>query len=161
MANRDLDRINRELREWEQALKGLAQRFQRAMQSVNIHWRAVDILGAIPGSPKHPIQFTTDRQRKAFFASGGFGRGIPTQRTGKIAGDWQVQFIPTQDGEIMVLSNPHDEAKFIHGPQPFAQGFHIDTGWKQVEDVEEIFFAQAEGVATQVFFNEVDPFEGL
>ena len=32
--------------------------------------------------PTYPIQWDSERQRRAFFATDGFGRGIPTERTG-------------------------------------------------------------------------------
>jgi hypothetical protein len=43
------------------------------------------VLGKIPGPVKYPIRWTSERQRRAFFATNGFGRGIPTKRTGDVA----------------------------------------------------------------------------
>jgi len=43
------------------------------------------LLGKIPGPVKYPIRWTSERQRRAFFATRGFGRGIPTKRTGDVA----------------------------------------------------------------------------
>lgn len=160
MAN-DIKRFTAELRRVESNLDSLAAHFQRVMIGIPLPSRALAILRSIPGRPHYPIQFTSDRQRKAFFASDGFGRGIPTRRTGGIAAGWDINFIPTQDGGLFVLNNPSEAAKFVQGPQPFAQGFHIDTGWKQVEHVEEVFFNDMENAATQVFFNDLDPFEGV
>ena len=36
-----------------------------------------------PGKPiSYPVQWDSEKQRRAFFATNGFGRGIPTKRTG-------------------------------------------------------------------------------
>jgi hypothetical protein len=40
--------------------------------------------------PKYPIKWDSERQRRAFFATGGFGRGIPTKRTGEYIGGFRV-----------------------------------------------------------------------
>lgn len=39
----------------------------------------------------YPIQWDSQKQRKAFFATNGFGKGIPYQRTFGSASAWQVQ----------------------------------------------------------------------
>jgi len=59
--------------------------------------------------PTHPIQWDSVKQRKAFFASDGFGRGIPTKRTGEYTKGWQV--IKTEDGYD--VGNPLTHSKYI------------------------------------------------
>jgi len=66
--------------------------------------------------------------------------------------------VPTTDGGILALTNPVDHMKYVQGED--AQGFHKDTGWVQVGDVEQDFFNEAEGAAVMEFF-EVDPLEGV
>lgn len=58
------------------------------------------VVGAIrqemtsPGSEvQYPIAWDTPKQRAAFFASDGFGKGIPTGRTGDYQGAWVVDSI--------------------------------------------------------------------
>jgi len=47
-----------------------------------------------PGKkPTYPIKWDSDKQRRAFFATGGFGRGIPTRRTGQYAAGWEIEKI--------------------------------------------------------------------
>ena len=44
-----------------------------------------------PGqSPRYPIKWDSEKQRRAFFASDGFGRGIPTSRTGAYPAGWNI-----------------------------------------------------------------------
>lgn len=65
-----------------------------------------------PGSkPTYPIQWDSDRQRKAYFASNGFGGGIPTRRGREYIKGWQV--IRTEAGYD--VGNPLTHAKYIGG----------------------------------------------
>lgn len=44
-----------------------------------------------PGpKPTYPINWDSERQRRAFFASNGFGRGIPYKRTGEYVDNWKL-----------------------------------------------------------------------
>lgn len=156
-----MSEVSKALKQTERNLSKIAEAFQKAMRGNVFAGRALRMLQQIPGPPKYPIRWSSERQRKAFFATDGFGRGIPTRRTGNIAAGWEVSSIPDGDGVSIILSNPADETKFVHGPQPFGQGFHIDTGWTQLESVEEMFFAEAEAEAVQIFYNEIDPLGGV
>jgi len=51
----------------------------------------------------YPVQWDSAKQRRAFFATNGFGKGIPYQRTFGSASAWQVQ---TFAGGVS-LSAPH------------------------------------------------------
>lgn len=51
----------------------------------------------------YPVQWDSQKQRRAFFATNGFGKGIPYQRTFGSASTWQVQ---TFSGGVS-LSAPH------------------------------------------------------
>jgi hypothetical protein len=68
-----------------------------------------------PGAkPTYPIRWDTAKQRRAFFASDGFGAGIPTKRgkgSGAIQRNWKV--ISTEYGGD--LENPMSHARFVYG----------------------------------------------
>jgi len=65
-----------------------------------------------PGKPiSYPVQWDSTKQRKAFFATDGFGRGIPTKRSGQAVGAWKA--IRIQDGAE--VSNPLSHIMFISG----------------------------------------------
>src|SRR5689334_9970305 len=59
-----------------------------------------------PGAVAYPIQWTSDRQRKAYFATNGFGRGVPYSRTHDLVNAWKllVVYQPNRLTEI-ALSN--------------------------------------------------------
>ena len=61
--------------------------------------------------PTYPIKWDSDKQRKAFFASDGFGRGIPSVRTFKYEDAWKVT--PSQNG--YVLENASGYAQYLSG----------------------------------------------
>lgn len=65
-----------------------------------------------PGAkPSGPIQWDSPKQRQAFFASEGFGAGIPTKRNSEYIRGWQV--IRSENGYD--VGNPLAHAKFIGG----------------------------------------------
>lgn len=155
------DQIGPALIQIERSFKEAPRRFSNAMAGCKGRYanKALDQIKRIPGPPVHPIRWTSDRQRAAFFASKGFGRGIPTRRTNTIIEAWDVRFLPTRDGGILLMSNPYEEAQYLFGPN--TQGFHLDTGYVQLDDVTKDFFAEAEGGAVEVFYAECDPLEVL
>lgn len=66
----------------------------------------------VPGTkPVYPINWDTKRQRIAFFASNGFGGGIPTKRNNDYVRAWEV--IPTERGYD--VGNPLSHARYIGG----------------------------------------------
>jgi len=85
-----------------------------------------------------PIQWTSERQRRAYFATDGFGAGIPYRRTGKLRKAWIVEI----RGNAIVVENPSEVSKFVYGSLAqnrsqalrFQQRFHVNTGWQPATD---------------------------
>lgn len=94
----------------------------------------------VPGPPVYPIRWKSQRQRKAFFASRGFGRGIPTRRNYELLRGWHVELEKTPDGGMVSLENPVPYMVFVQGAA--AQPFHLDTGWVQKADVIDDFYKE-------------------
>lgn len=68
------------------------------------------------GAMRYPVDWQSERQRRAYWASDGFGGGIPTRRTGKHQAAWK--FIYHSDGNgsgHWELSNDIPESRFIYG----------------------------------------------
>jgi hypothetical protein len=91
------------------------------------------------GTPKRKIKWTTRLQQQAYFASNGFGGGIPTKRTGKLAAAWKITGKLVGKSWVVLVSNPAKAARFVYGSLAisnvaraarFQQGFHATTGWK-------------------------------
>lgn len=70
-----------------------------------------------PGTPApQDIEWDSDRQRKAFFASDGFGGGVPYNRTGHYQNSWTVERQPL--------------GAFLHAPSPAAAIGGFPGGWQ-------------------------------
>lgn len=86
-------------------------------------------------APIYPIQWDSDTQRKAFFATDGFGGGIPHVRTLQTESAWQA--IPMDDGTE--IQNPLSHSVFVYGTyeNPDLQSdIHVDNqkAYKTVVD---------------------------
>lgn len=68
---------------------------------------------SMPGDPiTYPVQWDTDKQRRAFFASKGFGAGIPYHRTGEHANGWIATSM--QRGWMLDHTDP-GTARYLYG----------------------------------------------
>jgi hypothetical protein len=102
-------------------------------------------LTEIPGPSSQPVKWTSDKQRKAYFASNGFGGGIPTVRTGTIAQAWDVEYIVDPGAFRVLIINRNPKSKFLYGGASlrsnprFQQQQHKNTGWVTVAPVIAYF----------------------
>lgn len=88
--------------------------------------------------PSYPINWDSERQRKAFFASDGFGRGIPARRTGLYAHAWQIERL---DNGYRLTNAAESYAKYVGGDAFGTSQSGIHRGrWPLFRDVvdEEI-----------------------
>lgn len=154
------DGVTPYLKQVERRLRQLPDRFANAMkgQEGRAANRALTALTTEPGPPVYPLRWQSDRQRRAFFASGGFGRGIPTGRSGDLLAAWSVTLARLERDTVeLSLSNPAPAVEFVQGK--WAQQFHLDTGWVQIDDVVDDFYEDAEDVTVYVFYDLADPLE--
>lgn len=63
--------------------------------------------------PTYPINWDSEKQRRAYFATEGFGRGIPTQRSGRYQKSWRVIRV----GADYAIDNPDPAAVYIGGDE--------------------------------------------
>lgn len=96
-------------------------------------------LSDYPPAAKHPIQWTSVKQRKAYFATDGFGAGIPYKRTNGLANAWVIESRTKDRTSIIVIENTAPQAKFVIGTlsnskTSFQQQFHKNTGWNPVSE---------------------------
>ena len=69
-----------------------------------------------PGSPiKYPVQWDSEKQRRAYFATKGFGAGIPYQRTGAYEAGWTVAKTGYKLNRAFTLRNAKKAAPFVGG----------------------------------------------
>ena len=150
----------RQLRTLRRNIQQLEQKLNNAIlgQKGRLANRALSKLTREPGPPIYPLRWASEKQRRAFFASKGFGRGIPAKRTGTLLDNWDVLYTWSSEGGVISLSNPVDYMRYVQGGQ--AQPFHLDTGYVQVADVVDDFYAETEDIVIETFF-ALDPLEGV
>jgi hypothetical protein len=153
------DALQKTLRQIERNLDRAASRLTLILRGRQgrIGLTAIRLLGRVPGSPVYPIRWKSERQRKAFFASKGFGRGVPTRRRNVIIRAWEVKLGTRPGGGSVTLYNPQDAWVFLQGDQ--AQPFHLDTGYVQVEDVIDQFRKEAADTVVDAWVLAADPFQ--
>lgn len=113
---------------------------------------------AVPGPVVYPIEWTPSRhsedqakapntsfgyysrQKAAYYQTNGFGRGIPTKRTGEHAENWRLVIRVQGQGRFdFVLENTLAETKYIVGSfnrrtgLQVQQRFHKNTGWPAIQ----------------------------
>lgn len=79
----------------------------------------------------NPYQWQSDKQRRAFFATDGFGRGIPTKRTFELRNGWDWK--PLNNGYQAKIFNTADYAQFVQGDDQ--QRGHRADKWRQVDKI--------------------------
>lgn len=89
-----------------------------------------DLVATYPGPVKYPFEFGTAKSRRAFFATQGFGRGIPTVRTGTLFRAWQVRYRFSEQLGALIIGNTTDYARYVYGFKGQRQiPGHARTGW--------------------------------
>lgn len=88
-----------------------------------------------PGRKQHgegnPYQWQSEKQRRAYFATNGFGRGIPSPRSYDLRFGWKVS--AWGDGTKMRVQNDVPYAGFVMGDQ--LQTGHKVDGWRAYQQV--------------------------
>jgi len=104
-----------------------------------------------PGSVARPIAWESEKQRRAFFATGGFGGGIPYSRTGEFFRAFDV--LSNRRDLSTRIVNTADFAKYIIGDRQ--QKFHKNTGYRKMESYEDEALKGAVPVASRALESEV------
>jgi len=77
----------------------------------------------------NPYRWQSEKQRRAFFATKGFGGGIPSRRTGDLSRGWQASVDPYRK----TLFNRVPWAKYVMGDRQ--QKGHTTDGWRKLGKV--------------------------
>lgn len=93
------------------------------------------------------VDWTSEKQKFAFFATNGFGGGIPTRRTGEHRNAWIAKTKREGSAFYFIVDNPLPTSKFIYGSLAkkrasalrFQQRFHAQTGWQPATDTVQFW----------------------
>lgn len=105
------------------------------------------------------LRWKSERQRRAFWATNGFGKGIPYERTGDLQAGYRITAIDDGSGGILEVTNNVPYARFVVGDD--AQPFHLDTGWRQVGTAIANYREEAEDILIQTWFTVTDATAGV
>ena len=94
-----------------------------------------------PGKPiAYPVQWDSERQRRAFFATDGFGRGIPYKRTGRYVRSFRVVKTGRGNDRRYSLVNAWPKTKYVGGDTRGKQQSRIHKGrWPLISDTVRKF----------------------
>ncbi len=104
-------------------------------------------------------RWNSERQLRAYFATDGFGHGIPYQRTGQLEAGWDMDITITDNGGEFELFNDNPAARYVQGDD--AQLMHLDSGWPQAAEIATEEFDILEDNMIDFFFLVADPNEGF
>ena len=97
---------------------------------------AKDALATPPGPVHHPIRWTSEKQRRYYFAMRR-KRGLPLKYTResdpmseKLLGGWNQR---SEDGGMTVIVGTRASYARFAMDERYQQGFHKDTGWKTIQ----------------------------
>ncbi len=116
--------------------------------------RLLEQLRQQPGAVHYPIRWASLRQKRAYFATDGFGHGIPYQRTGELARSWHIEFSSLDNGGAITIWNNAPSEVYVEGYDQ--QPFHADTGWPFAPALIGEFSELATEVLIQTWFTVSD-----
>ena len=91
----------------------------------------------------NPYKWQSEKQRRAYFATGGFGKGIPYKRTGGLKDGWQGH--PTNNGYRMSIVNKSPYAEYVQGDKQ--QRGHAADKWRKIGAIVQTNLSGAFGAA--------------
>ena len=98
-----------------------------------IRQRILDELRQYPGPVKYPFRWKSERQRRAYFATDGFGWGIPYVRTDALKDSWRTHIRDQQNGAVFEVENKAPYAVYVMGD--WQQPGHLQTGWNSAAEI--------------------------
>jgi hypothetical protein len=108
---------------------------QRAMKRRESRLRQLTlrIVKVEPPPAKHPIRWTSERQRRYVLAKLREEGDLPYQRTHELINAWDAKFQLDGDGGSFAMFNTSPVAPFVIGDRQ--QIMHEDTGWMYAPEV--------------------------
>lgn len=101
----------------------------------------------------------TKRQRRAFYATNGFGRGIPTFRTHATAHLWDITHTVVHGGGQIDLLNSSAYADYVVGDDQ--QPFHADQGWRTVDTQANLVTPIVQNIVLDAWDAVSDPYAAV
>lgn len=147
-----------DLRELAIRFPALAERAFRR-RALKMRPRYLAMFAVEPPPHTGGIDWTSDLQQVAFFASDGFGGGIPTVRDHSYVNAFELKPVTKNFEGLFVLTNDDEGAPYIGGE--LQQQFHRDTGWINIADKAAEVSPQMADELQDEYFLLADPVAAL
>lgn len=144
----------------EDTLAALATQLQKAPLLMQTRARVAvmplaeqmrEILATTPGPSHRPVIWTSAKQRRAYFATNGFGQGIPYRRSGKLQQGWRVELVPDDKGGEIIAYNEVPYTRWVQGASQQIQ--HYATGWVEAIPTVAAFEARLDDALVDAWFD--------
>lgn len=146
----------------QQTPKLMATAYRRATSRLKSRWLTALRKEPPAASNFYKLPWASEKQRRAFFATKGFGHGIPYQRTDALAQGWDVDIDTADDGGAIVVSNSAPESIYVYGDLDTPrQPMFEKIPWLEPNDVNSEFLDEAEDVLIETYFTVADPLSGV
>lgn len=119
-----------------------------------ISQRLIRQLSVAPPKWRGKRRWNSERQRRAYFATNGFGKGIPYVRSGDLERGWRVV---VGTGATLLVENSADYASYVQGDDQ--QLMHTDSGWPYAPKIINDFVDEYEDAVINGWFRVVDRLE--
>lgn len=125
----------------------------------------LDELGYTPPVWTGKREWESERQRRAYFATDGFGHGIPYVRTGAYARGWDLVSQTLRGQFELVIGNAEDYAEYVGGSlsqrslseaMKFQQKMHRNTGWPLSADTVTFWLETSLELFDQKLFDRLE-----
>ena len=118
--------------------------------------RKVDAISVYPGSVVYPIEWTSEAQRRFYFAvvaqRDNDGNIIPYERRGTFFDDVTVELDPLT--LELGITNPNPVARYVIGDDQ--QKFHANTGWQDPSEQYLIILIEAQDDIIDTWIEIID-----
>lgn len=146
----------------------MATAYKRSTQRLAQRWKTALGVEPPPAAQFYPIRWKSERQRRAYFATNGFGHGIPSTRSHQLARDWKVTVETVDNGGSIIVANANDAAGYVYGDdvnevvrQPMFDGSLGGIPWLNPTEVNFKYADEAETVLEETWFTVSDPTAGV
>lgn len=119
-------------------------KMRRAFKAVSkeVQEGAISELKALePGPAKHPIRWTSEKQRRYVMRKLRKRGQIPYVRTGGLVNAWRARQYTTESGGFITITNDASIYPYVMGDPDRAdwqQQFHVITGWPTPDRILEV-----------------------
>lgn len=142
--------------------KLLTTAYTRNTSRLRSRWIAALRVEPPPASNFYPVRWKTRKQQRAFFATNGFGRGIPTVRMHQLSRGWKGSITPFENGGEIAIYNTTPSAVFVYGSLDTPrQPMFVKIPWLDPFEVSYPFMDEAENVLIETLNTVSSPTAGV